>query len=191
MSAAGGVYIVAKKWGEGMLLLKLTGSILVIAASGLIGFRLAACYKDRPQQVRQVMNGIVALKSYIRYASTPLAEAFSESARGLSGVICVLFTTVGDCLRRENSLTPQEAIARAMAICSDRLALKGQEREAFILFGANLGKMNREEQERYCDMLLAQLEKIEQDALILRDQNVAMYRYLGVCGGMTLVILLI
>jgi stage III sporulation protein AB len=171
--------------------LKLTGSILVIAAGGLMGFSLAACYKNRPQQLRQLINGIVALKSYIRYASTPLAEAFSESARGLSGVICELFTTIGSFLRREAALTPQEAIARALAASDNQLALKRQEQEAFILFGANLGKMNREEQERYCDMLMSQLEKIEHDALGLRDQNVAMYRYLGVCGGMTVAILLI
>ncbi|KYZ77530.1 stage III sporulation protein AB [Anaerosporomusa subterranea] len=171
--------------------LKLTGSILVIAAGGLMGFSLAARYQNRPKQVRQLINGIVALKSYIRYASTPLAEAFSESARGLSGVICEVFTTIGKFLRWEAALTPQEAITRALETSGDQLALKRQEKEAFILFGANLGKMNREEQERYCDMLMSQLEKIEHDALALRDQNVAMYRYLGVCGGMTVAILLI
>jgi stage III sporulation protein AB len=172
--------------------LKLAGSILVIAAGGLMGFSLAARYKNRPQQVRQLINGIVALKSYIRYASTPLAEAFSESARGLSGVISEVFTAIGNYLNRETGLTPQEAITRALASGSDdQLALRRQEREAFILFGANLGKMNREEQERYCDMLMSQLEKIEHDALTLRDQNVAMYRYLGVCGGMAVAILLI
>lgn len=171
--------------------LKLIGCIMVITAGTLLGFTLAARYKSRPQQLRQLINGIVALKSYIRYASTPLAEAFSQSSRGLSGAVADLFATVGKRLARENSLTPQEAIINAFADASDELSLKRQEREAFVLFAANLGQMNREEQERYCDMVMRQLEKIEIDALSLRDQNVAMYRYLGVCGGMAVAILLI
>ena len=170
--------------------MKLAGSILVIAAGASMGFNMAARYKDRPQHIRQLINGVVALKSYIRYASTPLAEAFCQSAKGLSGSVCALFEAIGIYLRQEAALTPQEAIVKSMS-SHNQLALKQQEREAFILFGANLGQMNREEQERYCDMIIAQLEKIERDALMLRDQNVAMYRYLGVCGGMTVAILLI
>lgn len=156
-----------------------------------MGFALAARYQNRPQQVRQLINGIVALKSYIRYASTPLAEAFSQSSRGLSGPIADLFTAIGYCLRHEKMLTPQEAIVRAFSAGADTLSLKRQEQDAFVLFAANLGQMNRTEQEQYCDMLMSQLEKIERDALMLRDQNVAMYRYLGVCGGMGVAILLV
>lgn len=171
--------------------LKLIGCVLVIVASGMWGFALAARYKDRPQQVRQLINGIVALKSYIRYASTPLAEAFGQASRGVSGAVAILFSSISDTLRHEAAVAPQEAIIRAFNSGSNELALKRQEREALILFGANLGQMNREEQGRYCDMLMSQLEKIERDALLLRDQNVAMYRYLGVCGGMAVAILLI
>lgn len=171
--------------------LKLAGCVLVITAATIWGFSLAARFSSRPQQVRQLINGIVALKSYIRYASTPLAEAFSLSARGLCGSVAELFLAIGQLLRQDASLTPQQAISHALASLSERLALKRQERDAFILFAASLGQMNREEQERYCDMLMAQLEKIEQDALTFRDQNVAMYRYLGVCGGMAIAILLI
>lgn len=171
--------------------LKLLGSMLVITAGGTLGFSLAARYQRRPQQVRQLMNGVLALKSHIRYAATPLAEAFAAATGGLSGVIAELFATIGAYLAQDAGVTPQAAIVRALAAVEPQLALKRQERQAFILFAANLGKMNREEQERYCDMLIAQLEKIEQEALNLRDQNVAMYRYLGICGGMTVVILLI
>lgn len=88
-------------------------------------------------------------------------------------------------------MTPREAIAKALAAGSGELSLRRQETEPFILFGSNLGQMNREEQVRYCDLLMAQLETLEQDALTLRDQNVSMYRYLGVCGGMAAAILLI
>ncbi|MDU4960413.1 MAG: stage III sporulation protein AB [Sporomusaceae bacterium] len=170
--------------------LKLVGSILLIAAGGLLGFTLAARCQSRPQQIRQLINGIAALRAHIRYASMPLAEAFIASSTGLSGAIAGLFAAVGSSLSRESGLTPQAAIARELA-CGGQLTLNKPEQEAIILFGANLGKMNREEQERHCDMLLEQLEAIEQDALGIRDRNAAMYRYLGVCGGMTVAILLI
>lgn len=156
-----------------------------------MGFNLAAHYKDRPRQIRQLMNGVTALKSYVHYASMPLAEAFCHSAAGVSDPVSGLFAAIGELLHQQGWLTPREAIAQALNRNEAQLALKKAEQEALILFGANLGMMNREEQQRYCDMLLAQLEKIEQDALILRDQNATMYRYLGVCGGMTIAILLL
>lgn len=171
--------------------LKAAGCLLVVAASTLFGFSLAARYTSRPQQVRQLINGISALQSNIRYASAPLTVAFEQSARGLSGPVAQLFLVIGRLLRQDASLTPREAIGRALAAGNAELSLRHQETEAVILFGSNLGQMNREEQVRYCDLLMAQLATLEQNALTLRDQNVNMYRYLGVCGGLAAAILLI
>lgn len=177
--------------GGNLMWLKIAGCLVLITAGALWGFNMAARYQWRPQQIRQLINGIAALKSYIRYASTPLAEAFKQSAQGLSGTIKQVFITTADEMAAKAALTPAAAIDEALTIHNPSLTLRHQEREALILFGAKLGQMNRDEQEQHCDLLLVQLEQIEREALNLRDQNVNMYRYLGVCGGLAAVILLL
>ena len=79
----------------------------------------------------------------------------------------------------------------ALAVGGGQLAWERPERETLLLFGANLGPTGREEQQKYLAMVLDQLRRIEHEALRLRDQNVKMYRYLGVCGGLATAILLV
>ena len=72
-----------------------------------------------------------------------------------------------------------------------QLAIDKPEKEILTILGANLGAMNREEQNKYITMIQEQLEKLEQEAVRKRDLNTKMYRYLGVCGGLVVVILLV
>jgi len=71
------------------------------------------------------------------------------------------------------------------------LALENPEIELLLALGANLGSLNREEQQKYLSMVQDELRKIELEAVKLREQNVKMYCYLGVCGSLALVILLV
>ena len=59
------------------------------------------------------------------------------------------------------------------------------------LFTANLGMMNREEQSKNLHLIQEQLENVAREAQIKRDANMKMCRYLGVCSGMAIIIILI
>lgn len=171
--------------------LKLIGSVFIVTAGAFFGFELAKRYIERPKQIRQLMNGIRSLQSYIHYAAMPLSEAFSQAARGVAAPISDLLAGTGAIMRKDAYLTPQEALTLAVKEMQYRLALHKAEVDDLILFAANLGFMNREEQQKYCDMILSQLGKYEQEALKVKEQNVTMYRYLGVCGGLMIVILIL
>lgn len=171
--------------------LKVLGSLLVITAGTCIGFRLAARYAERPRQIRQFISCLSALKSHINYAAVPLPEALSQCACGMSGPVADFFHTMSLLLQENGWLTPQAAMTQALGKASNRLALCQAEREVLTIFSANLGSMDREEQHKSLDLVHEQLSRIQYEAEKLCEQNVKMYRYLGVCGSLAVVIILV
>lgn len=171
--------------------LKIFGSILVVAAGTMIGFQMAARSSERPRQIRQIISCLASLKSYINYVAMPLPDALVRCVSGTEGPVADLFKNMADILQHDGWMTPQEAINQALFQAKNKLVLSTPETEILSLLGANLGFVNREEQEKYLDMVQEQLAKIEQDAIKMRDQNTKMYRYLGVCGSLAVIILLV
>jgi stage III sporulation protein AB len=171
--------------------LKIMGSLMIISATTAMGFGLAGQLKERPKQIRQIIGCIAALKSYIGYVATPLPEALLNCAKGVQGPIADFFGQIGTILETNGWMTPQEAIDQALAMGGRDLKLKDDEREILSVWGANLGSTSREEQQEYLNLVLGQLSHIETEAEKQYEQNARMYRYLGICGGLAVVILLI
>ena len=111
-------------------------------------------------------------------------------AKGDDGPIQRLFTVTSELLTEKGWLTPKEAFQEAHTIVADDLALEEPEWQALIALGTTLGSMSREEQDAHLKMIEEHLERIEQEAILLRERNVKLYRYLGVCGSLAIVILL-
>lgn len=170
--------------------LKLLGGILVLFVSSYIGFQFATRCSVRPEQIRQMISCLGSLKSYITYACLPLHEALIQCTHGTDGPVAEFFHKIASLLEDNGVLTPQHAMDRALIDMRGRLFLGKSEVEVLRVLGGNLGAMNREEQGNYLTMVIEQLEKIEYEAARLRDLNTKMYRYLGICGGLAIVILL-
>lgn len=171
--------------------LKIAGSMLIVLTGSYIGFLMAARCRERPRQIGQLLSCLASLKSYINYVTMPLPEALSNCVNGVRGPIADMFLHMASKLKETGWLTPQEAIEDAMQHHRNRLALDIPEQEILAILGANLGLVNREEQYKYIGVIEAQLRKIEHEAVRYRDQNVKMYQYLGVCGSLMIVILLV
>ncbi|MGI6093318.1 MAG: stage III sporulation protein AB [Veillonellaceae bacterium] len=170
--------------------LKIIGAVFVIIAGTSLGFMLANRCSERPRQIRQIISCIGSLKTYIGYISLPLSEALRNCTNGTYGAVNNLFQNMALILSENGWMTPQEALNQAINE-TNMLALERPELEILAALGANLGSTSREEQKTYLDMVQEQLAKIEQDAIRLRDHNSKMYRYLGICGGLAIVIVLI
>jgi len=171
--------------------LKLAGAILILFVSSYIGFKFAARCTARPERIRQIISCLGSLKSYITYASLPLHEALVQCTHGTYGPVAEFFHNTAALLEKNGVLTPQQAINTVLGQMQERLFLNKAEVAVLGVLGANLGVMNREEQGNYLTMIILQLEKMENEAIRMRDLNTKMYRYLGICGGLAVVILLV
>ena len=170
--------------------LKIIGGIIVMAASTGIGFVMANRCNERPRQIRQIISCIASLKTYINYVALPLDEALINCTNGTYGAISDLFQKTALILRSNGWMTPNEAIQQAIRD-NNKIALAKPELELLTAFGANLGCTGRDDQTNYLDMIQEQLANIEREAIDLRDRNSKMYRYLGICGGLTKFIILV
>lgn len=171
--------------------LKLAGSLLIILAGTSIGWKAAQRFSDRPRQIRQVINCLASLKSYMNYAALPLPEALRLCTGNTEGVIRDIFQNMSFVLEENGWLTPQEAMTQTISSLEEKLALETPELEALRLLSSNLGSVDQTEQEKFLQVVQNQLLQLEEEALQLRERNVKMYRYLGVCGSLMVVIVLL
>lgn len=169
--------------------IKLLGSLLIIVAGTALGFRAAARYSERPRQIRQLISCISALQSHINYVAIPLPEALRQCTAGITGPVAELFRLMS-ALLADNRLTPQAAMDQAL-IKSEQLVFHQSEREILAAFSASLGSMNREEQHKALTLVQVQLSGMQGEAEKQCEHNVKMYRYLGICGSLALVIILV
>lgn len=170
--------------------LKLLGSIIILITSTYIGFGLASRYAERPRQIRQLISCLSALKSHINYAAVPLPEALSQCTCGLTGPVADFFHTTAILLSHSAWLTPQDAINQVLKN-SSQLVFNQPEKELLASFSATLGSMDRNEQQKSFELIHEQLSRIQHEAETRCEQNVKMYRYLGVCSGLAIVIILV
>jgi stage III sporulation protein AB len=171
--------------------IKITGSLFVLISGTFIGFKIASHFSERPSQIRQILSCLTSLKSYVNYVSMPLSEALLSCTKGVDGPIKNLFHKMAHLLEENGCFTPQEAIQYALKDCENELSLEKAEIELLHALGSNLGFINSDEQERYISMIQVQLKEIEREAVHYRDQNVKMYRYLGICSALVIVIILL
>jgi len=164
---------------------------MVISAGTGIGFSVASRYSERPRQISQLIGCLTTLKACVSYISMPLPEALKHCGAAVEGPVRELFQRTGDLLGTEGWLSPRQVFAEVMEEMATKLAFAMPEREIILQLGSNLGTTNREEQQKYLTMVLAGLEKIEQESRRARDLNVKMFRYLGICAGLALAILLV
>jgi stage III sporulation protein AB len=169
--------------------LKIAGSLLILSAATCLGFRAAAAFAERPRHISQMISCLTVLKSHINYISCPLPEAFAKSAAGVYGPVARLFKTTGVILEEKGWLTPKEAMSLAYEAEKEELAFKRPELETLEALFANLGIMDREEEQKSISLAEYQLARIQEEAQEFSAQNVKMYRYLGVCGGLALIII--
>lgn len=170
---------------------KLVGALLIIIAGAYGGFQMAQRCNERPRQIRQIIGCMVSLKSSITYFSMPLSSALVKCTGGIEGVVADFFHKISSLIEGNHCLKPLDAIKHTLSSQLPGFYLEANEKEILESWGANLGNTGMNEQEKYFDLVISQLLAVEQEAINLREKNVRMYRYLGVCGGVAVAILLL
>jgi stage III sporulation protein AB len=171
--------------------LKICGSLMVISAGAGIGFSLAGRYGERTRQIGQLIVCLTVLKSCVNYMSTPLPEALGQCVNGVEGPVSDFFRRTGELLSANTWMSPRRAFETVLTALKAKLVLGAEEQETLLQMAANLGTTNRDEQQKYLHMVIEVLEKIEAEARRARERNEKMFRYLGVCAGLAIAILLV
>jgi stage III sporulation protein AB len=173
------------------MIMKLTGGLIVMAASSLIGYILSTDFARRPQQLRALKWMLQMFENEISYMSNTLRVAFLRIAERNSGVVADIFRLTAAMLKESNGINASEAWERAVQNIAPKSAFKPEDIEIIKDFGKILGSSDLEGQIKNIRLTINQLSIQESKAEEMRKKNEGLYRKLGLLAGAAIVIILL
>lgn len=172
-------------------MLKLIGSLIVIASTGIMGFYYGDIFYRRVKQLTSIQYAINLLEAEIVFTSTPLSEAFKNVANKTKEPINKIFEYLSMRLMDKEVTDVQSAFFEALKKNKGELYFNKEEVEVLASFMSALGASDVEGQKKNFNITSKKLESLEKLAEESRRKNEKLFRYLGVCTGMLIVIILI
>lgn len=173
------------------MLLKLIGSALVLTASSFLGYLFSRECARRPQELRALQGLLQMLENEISFLSNILTEAFDRIYRSSNCGSAQFFRDTVINLNTNRGLNAAQAWEKAVDNNIQKTSMDREDREILISFGKMLGNSDVEGQIKNIRLTINQLKLQEQKAEESRRKNEAMYRSLGILGGMAIIIILL
>lgn len=166
--------------------LKLIGALLVFAACGGLGFRIAAYQRREEYTLRQIMGVLEQMECELQYRLTPLPNLCRQAAVGAGAVLERVFCLMSNEL--ESQLSPDAE--RCMThVLEDTHKLTPQSREVLLLLGKSLGKFDIDGQLKGINAVKADCDRRIEKLSMNKDNRLRSYQTLGLCAGAALAIL--
>jgi len=170
------------------MIMKLIGVILVIAACGSVGFKIAANYRQEERSLRQLISILDYMEWELHYRLTALPELCRQASRVFDGLPAVAFLKLAQ--EMESQIAPNmeccmsavlEKLSNIPPITKNKMELLGKSIGRFDLEGQLKGlKAVRQDCRRELDALSTN-----------RESRLRSYQTLGLCAGAALAILLV
>lgn len=171
-------------------MLKIIGSLIVIVSCGIMGFYYGDVFYRRVKQLTSIQYAINLLEAEIVYTSTPLSEAFKNVSNKAKEPISRIFEYLSMRLMDKEVTDVQSAFFEALQKYKVELYFNKEEIEVLASFMGALGNTDVEGQKKNFNITSKKLESLEKLAEENRKKNEKLFRYLGVCTGMLIVIIL-
>lgn len=172
-------------------LLKLIGSILVISSTSLVGFYYSKMFFERLKQIREMQYALTMLESEIIYSSSPLIEALSYVAKRSNSPLKEFFMRFSEKLLNKEVEGIVEGFNLSLEEFKEDLKFKQDEIDSISSFLKSLESSDTEGQKKSFNITIKKLNDFEKRAQEIMNKNEKLYKYLGVCSGLLIVIILI
>ncbi|MTI79979.1 MAG: stage III sporulation protein AB [Firmicutes bacterium] len=172
-------------------MLKIIGALVILCSCGYAGFSVARDYQRRPKDLRYLQSALQMLETEISYGATPLPDALEQVANRCDKSVAQLFLETRNRLLSGDGITAREALDDTLKKFSRNSAIKNSDASVLRALGTSLGISDREDQVKHLQLAREQLRieaaKAEEEAA----KNVKLYNYLGVLGGLTIILIFI
>jgi stage III sporulation protein AB len=172
-------------------MLKLLGSIIIIAGATVIGFTYSNIFLQRVKQLRDMQFALNMMETEIAYTATPLIEVLFDLGEKSSSVIKGLFAGMAETLKSKKKNSVYEAYVYTYNQLKGEIYLDKEEIGVISSFMQSLGSSDVEGQKKNINITIKKLESFEKRAEEIRTKNEKLYRYLGLCFGVLIVIILV
>ncbi|MFA7468301.1 MAG: stage III sporulation protein SpoIIIAB [Desulfotomaculaceae bacterium] len=169
---------------------KLIGAILLISTCGYVGWQVSRSYAHRPVELRQFMSALQMLETEIIYAATPLPDALSGIAERVDTRVSSFFAQAAKELKTTRGSSAREAWSAALDRYRADSTLDRGDLGILNSLGYNLGISDRDDQAKHLRLTLEQLKMAHARAEETAVKNVKLWNYVGLLGGMIIVLAL-
>ncbi len=168
---------------------KLMASALVVSGTASIGLLTADALRRRPVELRGLQTALQILETEVSYGATPLPRALERVSRAVAGLAGQLCAAAAEELRTGQGSGAHEAWTRALDRVYPVSAWRRSDLEILAALGPCLGASHREDQLRHLRLCRERLAAAEEEAWRDARERARMAEYLGVLGGLLLVLL--
>lgn len=169
-------------------MLKLIGVILVIAACGGVGFRIAANYRNEEKSLRQLIGILDFMECELQYRLTPLPDLCRQVAKAFQYTPGDVFLELA--LEMESQVSPDMLHCMIVALDGCK-TLPSITKAELILLGKSIGRFDLEGQLKGLEAVRQDCRRNLETLSNNRDSRLRSYQTLGLCAGAALAILLI
>lgn len=173
-----------------MFIIKLFGGLLIVISASLMGVIKASVYKNRANELRELVLILQLLETEICYMSNILRDALLNCARAKNDSRASIFFKAAAELLADREMTSAEAWDKSIRDNLKSTSLKEEDAEILAGLGGTLGTSDYEGQVKNIRFVIKQLEvqisKADADSVKYQD----MYRKLGFLSGIAAVVIL-
>lgn len=172
-------------------MLKILGSIIIIAGTTVIGFTYSNIFLQRVKQLRDMQFALNMMETEIAYTATPLIEVLFSVGEKSSSIIKKIFIGIAEALVSKKKNSVYEAFIDTYDQLKSDIYLDKEEIGVISAFMQSLGGSDVEGQKKNINITIKKLEVFEKRAEEIRTKNEKLYRYLGLSFGVLIVIILV
>lgn len=172
-------------------MLKFAGALMIFSACLGIGFGKGMEYKHRIRDLLLVKKILLMLRGEIKYARTPLPEAFATIGKKMDNVFGTFLNKVAETLNEQQGETMQEVWEKHLTETLQQSALIKEDRRQLKKLGSQLGYLDREMQLSTIDFQVEQLECLIKRLEEEQSKKSRVCNCLGVFTGIMLNLMLL
>ncbi len=173
------------------MLLKSFISLVIIICCSWIGLIYANSYTERSKLLISMLSSMKMLETEIIYSATPLPEILAKVAKKSKKEVGEIFLYTYEILDKKDGHLFSEAWEKAVMIKTRHLSLKQDDIDILISIGNNLGISDTNDQIKHISLAMEAIKRSYESSLIGQENNVKLFRNLGILIGITIVIILI
>lgn len=172
-------------------MLKLILAIFIFIISTYIGFSYGETFKKRHEQLKEILKALTILENDIVYGTTPLPEALENLSHKVCKPLSNFIESVVNRLLKGNVESVYEAVLEEFKLLENEFYLESDDRKIMADFFKSLGESGVYGQEKIFLLAIEGVKINLSDADESAKKNTKLYRYLGVCLGVMIIIFII
>lgn len=170
---------------------KIAGAVMILVACCGMGFGKSMEYKKRIRDLLNVKKILLMLRGEIKYAKSPLAEAFAAIGKRQENVFGEFLLQVADGMNEQQGETFLQIWENKLELILPKSALLKEDRQQLKRLGGQLGYLDREMQISTIDLQVEQLEMLIKRLEEEQGKRCRVCSCLGVFAGIMLNLILL